>query len=311
MKKMNFKQKSIIFILLFITSLNNTLAKENKILVKVNNKIITSVDILNEINFLSFLNKEFGNINKNQQIQIAKNSLIKDKIKSIEILKFKKNLSLEDENFEKIMKNYFRNQNIDNQTDFEILFKKNNLDFEFVREKISIDTFWKGLIYEKFYRNVKIDESEIKKNILKKEKQNEYMLSEIVFTLNKEEKLNQKFQKITNMIKKRNFAEAALNFSVSDTSGNGGELGWIKENVLNKNIKNELKIINNGEFTNPIVIPGGFLILYKKQSREIKNSLDVNNEIKSIINKKTNDQLNRFSNIYLKKLRKNIQINEF
>jgi len=308
---MNFKQKSIIFILLFITSLNNTLAKENKILVKVNNKIITSVDILNEINFLSFLNKEFGNINKNQQIQIAKNSLIKDKIKSIEILKFKKNLSLEDENFEKIMKNYFRNQNIDNQTDFEILFKKNNLDFEFVREKISIDTFWKGLIYEKFYRNVKIDESEIKKNILKKEKQNEYMLSEIVFTLNKEEKLNQKFQKITNIIKKRNFAEAALNFSVSDTSGNGGELGWIKENVLNKNIKNELKIINNGEFTNPIVIPGGFLILYKKQSREIKNSLDVNNEIKSIINKKTNDQLNRFSNIYLKKLRKNIQINEF
>tara|TARA_B100001769_G_C22076716_1_gene579869 strand:+ start:332 stop:1258 length:927 start_codon:yes stop_codon:yes gene_type:complete len=308
---MNFKQKSIIFILLFITSLNNTLAKENKILVKVNNKIITSVDILNEINFLSFLNKEFGNINKNQQIQIAKNSLIKDKIKSIEILKFKKNLSLEDKNFEKIMKNYFRNQNIDNQTDFEILFKKNNLDFEFVREKISIDTFWKGLIYEKFYRNVKIDESEIKKNILKKEKQNEYMLSEIVFTLNKEEKLNQKFQKITNIIKKRNFAEAALNFSVSDTSGNGGELGWIKENVLNKNIKNELKIINNGEFTNPIVIPGGFLILYKKQSREIKNSLDVNNEIKSIINKKTNDQLNRFSNIYLKKLRKNIQINEF
>ena len=137
------------------------------------------------------------------------------------------------------------------------------------------------------------------------------MLSEIVFTLNKEEKLNQKFQKITNMIKKRNFAEAALNFSVSDTSGNGGELGWIKENVLNKNIKNELKIINNGEFTNPIVIPGGFLILYKKQSREIKNSLDVNNEIKSIINKKTNDQLNRFSNIYLEKLRKNIQINEF
>ena len=308
---MNFKQKSIIFILLFITFLNNTLANENKILVKVNNKIITSVDILNEINFLSFLNKEFGNINKNQQIQIAKNSLIKDKIKSIEILKFKKNLNLEDENFEKIMKNYFRNQNIDNQTDFEILFKKNNLDLEFVREKISIDTFWKGLIYEKFYRNVKIDESEIRKNILKKEKQNEYMLSEIVFTLNKEEKVNQKFQKIANMIKKRNFAEAALNFSVSDTSGNGGELGWIKENVLNKNIKNELKIIKDGEFTNPIVIPGGFLILYKKQSREIKNSLDVNNEIKSIINKKTNDQLNRLSNIYLKKLRKNIQINEF
>ena len=107
---------------------------------------------------------------------------------------------------------------------------------QFAREKNLIDSFWKALIYEKFNKNVKIDESEIKKNILEKEKQKEYLLSEIVFTLNKEEKLDQKLEKITNIIKKRNFTEAALNFSVSDTS-NGGNLGWIKENVLNKKIK--------------------------------------------------------------------------
>ena len=308
---MNLKQKLIIIFLLSISFFNNALAKENKILVKVNNEIITSVDILNEIKFLSYVNKEFINIEKNQQIQIAKNSLIKDKIKYLEILKFKTNLNLEDENFERIMKNYFRNQNIQNLEDLEILINNINLDMEFVREKISIDSFWKALIYEKFNRNVKIDETEIKKNILEKEKQKEYLLSEIVFTLNKEEKLDQKLEKITNIIKKRNFTEAALNFSISDTSGNGGDLGWIKENVLNKKIKNELKNINTGEFTSPITIPGGFLILYKKDSREIKNTLDVNDEIKSIINRKTNDQLNRFSNIYLKKLRKNIQINEF
>ena len=308
---MNLKQKLIIIFLLSISFFNNALAKENKILVKVNNEIITSVDILNEIKYLSYVNKEFINIEKNQQIQIAKNSLIKDKIKYLEILKFKTNLNLEDENFERIMKNYFRNQNIQNLEDLEILINNKNLDMEFVREKILIDSFWKALIYEKFNRNVKIDESEIKKNILEKEKQKEYLLSEIVFTLNKEEKFDQKLEKITNIIKKRNFTEAALNFSVSDTSSNGGDLGWIKENVLNKKIKNELKNINTGEFTSPITIPGGFLILYKKDSREIKNSLDVNDEIKSVINRKTNDQLNRFSNIYLKKLRKNIQINEF
>ena len=308
---MNLKQNLIIIFLLFISFFNNALAKENKILVKVNNEIITSVDILNEIKFLSYVNKEFINIEKNQQIQIAKNSLIKNKIKFLEILKYKTNLNLEDENFEKIMKNYFRNQNIENLEDLETLISYKNLDMEFVREKISIDSFWKALIYEKFNKNVKIDQSEIKKNILEKEKQREYLLSEIVFTLNKEEKLDQKLEKITNIIKKRNFTEAAFNFSISDTSGNGGDLGWIKENVLNKKIKNELKNINTGEFTSPITIPGGFLILYKKDSREIQNSLDVNNEIKSIINRKTNDQLNRFSNIYLKKLRKNIQINEF
>ena len=307
---MNLKQKLILLILISITNFHNTLAKENKILVKVNNEIITTIDISNEIKFLSYANKEFRNIEKNQQIQIAKNSLIKDKIKSIEILKFRKNLILEDKNFEKIIKNYFGNQNIETSKDLEILFN-DDLDIEFIREKISIDTFWKGLIYEKFHKNVKINELEIKKNILEKEKQKEYLLSEIVFTLNKDEKLNQKLKQITNIIKKRNFTEAVYKFSISDTSSNGGELGWIKENVLNKKIKNELKNINKDEITNPISIPGGFLILYKKNSRDITNNLDIKNEIKSIINRKTNDQLNRLSNIYLKKLRKNIQINEF
>ena len=307
---MKLQQKITIFILLFILFFNNSIANENKILVKVNNKIITSVDILNEIKFLSFVNKEFKNIEKNQQIEIAKNSLIKDKVKSIEILKFRKNFDLEDKSFEKIIKNYFRNQNIENLVQFESLLKKNDLDIEFIREKISIDSFWRGLIYEKFNKNVKIDKVEIKKNILEKEKQNEYLLSEIVFTLNPEEKLDQKFEKIGDLIKKRNFAEAALNFSVSDTSVDGGKLGWIKENVLNKKIKNELRIINNGEYTNPIIIQGGFLILYKENFREIKKKLDINNEIENIILKKTNDQLNRLSNIFLKKLRKNIQIYE-
>ena len=199
---MKLQQKFIVFIFFFILFFNNSIANENKILVKVNNKIITSVDILNEIKFLSFVNKEFKNIEKNQQIEIAKNSLIKEKVKSIEILKFRKNFDLEDKSFEKIIKNYFRNQNIENLIQFESLLKKNDLDIEFIREKISIDSFWRGLIYEKFHKNVKIDKVEIKKNILEKEKQNEYLLSEIVFTLNAEEKLNQKFEKIGGLIKK-------------------------------------------------------------------------------------------------------------
>lgn len=307
---MKLKKKIIIYVFILLNIINNAPAKENKILTKVNNEIITTIDLLNEIKFLSFVNKEFENIEKNQQIEIAKNSLIKDKIKSIEILKFKKNINLGDKNFERVLKNYFQNRNINNLDDYRILFKNINLDFEFVREKISIDTFWKTLIYEKFYKDVKIDTSEIKRSISEKEKQNEYLISEIVFTLDENENFKQKVKKINDYINEKNFAEAALNFSISDTSNNSGKLGWIKENALNKKIKNELKNINKGEFTNPIVIPGGFLILKKEDVREIKISLDINRETKNIINKKTNDQLNNLSNIYLKKLRKNIQINE-
>ncbi len=307
---MKSKIKILIFLIFFIILGSNSNGKENKILVKVNNEIITTIDILNEIKFLSLVNKEFKKIDKDQQIKIAKNGLIREKIKSIELLKFKKNLNLDDKIFEQILKNYFIDQDIKNLDQYKIFLGNNNLNIDFVRDKISIDTFWKAFIYEKFHKNVKIDEDEIKKNILQKEKQIEYLLSEIVFLLEKNEKLDEKLQIIKKLIQEKNFAEAAFSFSISDTSNNGGKLGWIKENVLNKEIKKELRNISIGEFTNPIVIPGGFLILYKEMAKEIKNNYDLEKEIKIIINKKTNDQLNRFSNIYLGKLKKNIQINE-
>ena len=302
--------KIILIVLILTSTLSNSFSAENKILVKINNKIITTVDVLNEIKFLSFINKDFKKIEKNQQIQIAKNSLIKEKIKSIEILKFKQNLNLEDKIFEQVAKKYFIDQDLRDLDDYNAFINRNNLDIAFIKQKITIDTFWRGLIYEKFHKNIKIDLSQIKKDISVMEKQNEYFLSEIVFNLSKDETLNQKLKKITNMIKNKNFAEAAFNFSISDTTNKGGKIGWIKEGVLNSRIKKELRNIKIGELTNPIVIPGGFLILKKEDSRQTKKNLDIEKETKSIIDKKTNDQLNRLSNIYLNKLRRNIQINE-
>ena len=103
--------KKIIFVFLFnlIFFANSALSSENKIILKLNNEIITTVDILNEIKFLSIMNKEFKNIEKNKKIEIAKNSLIKQKIKFIEISKFKENINLEDNILEDIVKSYFRN----------------------------------------------------------------------------------------------------------------------------------------------------------------------------------------------------------
>ena len=88
---------------------------------------------------------------------------------------------------------------------------------------------------------MKIDINEIKKSILKKKIQKEYLLSEIVLNIEDKEKFDTKIQIIKKTIKDKNFAEAALNFSVSDSSKNGGKLGWIKENVLNNKIINEIK----------------------------------------------------------------------
>ncbi len=302
----------IIFLLIFflILNFNKALSKENKILLKLNNEIITTVDILNEIKFLSIINSQFKNIDKNKKIEIAKNSLIKQKIKFIELSKLRQNIELEDNVFEEVAINYFRNLKINNIENLEIFFEKENLNIEFIRKKISINTYWNQLIYNKFSKNVKINKAEIEKALKNKKKQTEYLLSEIVFEIENNENLNEKIKLINKVISEKNFAEAAFNYSVSDTAKDGGKLGWIKEEILNTKIKNEIKITKLGNFTKPIVIPGGFIILNIENIREIEKNIDIEKELKNIIEQKTNDQLNKFANIYINKLKKDVQFNE-
>jgi len=304
------KKNIISLIIIFLLTITEVNSNENKILFKLNNDIITTVDILNEIKFLSTINKEFNNLDKNKKIEIAKNSQIRQKIKYIEILKFKKNLNLDDNILENIIKNYFINLKIKDLKELETFFKEQNLNTKFVKEKIVTDFLWKSLIYEKFSKNVTINKNEIKTNIAKMETQKEYLISEIVFEISENKELNKKINSIKKMINEKTFSEAAFTYSISDTSKNGGKLGWVKESMLSRIIKNELKLFSIGEFTNPIVIPGGFLILYIEDIKEVKNEINKEEEIKNIIEKKTNDQLNLFSNIYLNKIKKTIQINE-
>ena len=113
-----------LFIVFFIFFSKPILSKENKILLKLNNEIITSVDILNEIKYLTILNSNFSSIAKKEKIKIAKNSLIRQKVKNIEIKKYKKNLEIEDNIFENIIKNYFFNLQIEKNKDFNFFFKK-------------------------------------------------------------------------------------------------------------------------------------------------------------------------------------------
>ena len=139
---MYFKKVFIIILFFIALFVSKSFGKENKILIKINNEIITTIDILNEIKFLSMMNKEFTDIKQNRKIEIAKNSLIKEKIKFIEISKFKKNLNIENNIYENIVKNYFKNIKIDNLEDLEIFLKKKELNSNFIKDKIAINTLW-------------------------------------------------------------------------------------------------------------------------------------------------------------------------
>ena len=303
--------KILIFIFFcFLILFNKALAEDNKILLKVNNEIITSIDILNEIEYLSIINDQFKKTETNVQIKIARNSLIKEKVKMIELLKYKEDLKIDDNLLENIIIKYFSGLNIKSISDFDKLFKGIQVNPDFVKNKITIETLWNQLIYSKFYKSVKINEDDIKKRILTKKIISEYLLSEILINFDNNEDYNSKIELVKKTIKEKSFSEAALIYSVSDSAAKGGKLGWIRENILNKNIRDEINSINIGEVSNPIVVPGGSLILYKEDLRKIEKKINLDNEIKTIIEKKTNEQLNRLSTIYFNKIKKNIFINE-
>ena len=297
-----------IFLLLSLTLANSF---ENKILFKINNEIITSLDILNELQYLQIINKEFQNIKKEEAFQISKNSLVREKIKEIEIRRIINEIKIKDEVFNNLIKNYFREFKIGSIPEFEKFFLSRNINPNIIRKKITLEILWNQLIYKKYQKNVKINKQLIIDDLKKNDKQSEFLISEILFNINENEDLKDKFNVINNSIKENNFSKTALQYSISDTANKGGKLGWIKESILSKNILNELKKLKIGENTNPILVPGGFLILKLLDLREIKKDFDLNKEVKKIVDEKTNQQLNRFSNIYFNKVKKDIIINEF
>ena len=301
------KKIFFIFILLIFTFKNNfLLANENKILFKVNNEIITSIDIAKEINYLNLINKDFKNLKKNKSFEIAKDSLIREKIKEIELKKVVEELVVDEKLLNNLSISYFKKQGVNSISDFNNFFKRNDIDPNLIKKKITLEILWNQLIYAKFKQNIKIDKNQIKKSLLNNNKQKEYLLSEILFNINDNEKLIEKYEIIKKDINEKNFSGAAIIHSISDSVKNGGNIGWVKETFLSPNIKKKLVNLENGDITSPIVIPGGFLILKIENTREIDVEFDLEQEIQNIIKKKTNEQLNQLSNIYFNKIKKNI-----
>ena len=297
----------IAYIVFFFT---NLWALENKILFKVDNKIITSIDIYNELKYLEIINKEFKDTSQKKAFEIAKRSLIREKIKEIELSKVFKELKIESEFLDKMIINYFKSFEINNISDFEIYFASKEINPDSIKKKISLEILWNQFIYSKFKENIKIDKELIRNDLLNKNKKKEFLLSEILFNLDKNEKLNDKIILLEREIKNNGFSKTALSYSNSDTANKGGKLGWVNETILNTKIKEKVKKTKVGNFTKPIVIPGGFLILKIEDVREVENISDLNLEINKVVKIKTNEQLNQFSNIYFNKVRKNTTINE-
>ncbi len=304
---MNLGKKLIVLFVLILLPVN-TYSFENKILFKVNDRIITSVDILNETKFLGLINKNFVNLDQFQKFEIAKNSIIKERVKENELKKIFKELKIDKEYLNEVIIDYFSKFKINSLEKIKELLDNNNLEIERIKKKITIQVLWNQLIFNKFSDSVKINKQSIREEINSKRKNEEYLISEIVFNVKNKQEVNKKFDLINKEIKKNSFANAAIIYSISETSINGGEIGWVNHNSLSENIKKELINTGIGQVTKPIKIPSGFIILKVEDKRISEAEIDFSKELEKIIKVKTNEQLNQFSNIYFNKIKKNAKI---
>ncbi|WP_440910313.1 peptidylprolyl isomerase [Candidatus Pelagibacter sp.] len=308
-KKKNFKFSSILFLFIFLLNAE-AFSFENKIILKINNKIITTIDILNEVKYLKALNPNINNLDKDKIYDIAKNSLIREKIKETEISKLKE-LQISDDYINSIIEQVFSRIGIKDKETFINYLKNFDIDISIVEKKLTNEAIWNRLIFEKYNAQIKIDENEIKENLkLIKKKSISYLLSEIVFDVKDKNQQKNLIDKIKKSIKENGFKNTALIYSISDSSKTGGKLGWVNENTISKKIVNELNKIKKNQYTNPIVIPGGYLILYVEDIREIEKKIDIDEEYKVKVRNLQTLQLNQYSNIFFNKIKKNINIDE-
>ena len=286
------------------------LSIENKIMLKINNQIITTIDVYQEANYLKALNPNIQNLDKKKILDIARSSLIREKIKEIELSKYKKN-EINPKYLEQMIQSIYTKINLENKSEFKKYVKNFGIDMEIIEKKLQIETRWNQLIYKKFFSKLKIDKESIRKNIdANREKSISFLLYEIVFSIDKDNQNNEVFNSIEKSILKEGFENAAAIYSISESSKTGGNLGWVNENNINNKILKNVNTLEIGQHTKPILIPGGFLILQLKDKKNVEKKINIEKELVLRIRSLQNQQLNQYSNIYFKKIKKDILINE-
>ncbi len=304
---MNLKKYKIFFLIvvIYLTAFN---ASEIRIVLRIDNVIITNIDLENEINYLKIQNPKINKLNIDDIKELSKKSLIKQIIKKSETdkyFKIEKNLSFG----EKLVEQNYLNKGFQNISEFKIFLKNQNLQYEIFKEKLMIENLWNTLIYEKFKNKVKIDDKKIRERIkefINKKKVNyEYNLSEILFDVDTDFKL------LKNFIKEHGFEAAAGKYSISETSLSDGKIGWIKIDNLTNEIKSIINNLKKGEISKPLKISNGYLIIKVNDIRKLKNKFNLDEEVKKQINFEQNRQLKNLSLNFYKKLKQNRIIYEY
>jgi peptidyl-prolyl cis-trans isomerase SurA len=303
--------KNYLLIIFLCFALNCARSIESKIIHNIENEVITNIDIKNEFKYLIALNNSLEELDKDKLLNISNQSIIREKIKKIEILKNFKEIKLNEDYYELLLKNIYTRLNLKSINEFEIYLKNYDLKIEDVKTKIAIDVLWNDLIIQKYNSKIAINKTEIKKEILKNSKiqLKEYQLAEIIFEVTDKKEIEKKYNQIVESINNIGFENSAATYSFSESAKIGGDIGWINENSLNDNIRRNINSLQIGEITKPMILSNGILVLKLVNTKNSEATVDIENELKKAINYERNRQLNQYSKIYYNKIKKNLDFN--
>ena len=303
--------KTYLFIFLFFLIFNKAYSIETKIINKIQDEIITNIDIKNEFKYLVALNSKLKNLDKKKILDISNESIIREKIKKIEISKHYKKIEITEDYMDFLLEKIYLKLNLKSLNEFEIYIKDYDLTLNEVKRKITIDALWNKLIIKKYISQININENQIRDKINKNQnvKVKEYKLSEIIFKVENKEEIKKNYNKITQSIIEIGFENSASIYSISQSAKTGGDIGWISENSLNNKIKKNIDHLKIGEISKPIILSTGILLLKVVDSRSSDLNVDLEVESKKAIDYERNRQLNQYSEIYYNKIKKNLDFN--
>ena len=301
MRKYFTKLIFISFVLFFFNT--KVISIENKIIAKVENSVLTSHELKNKIRITLVLsNQEISQNNINDIKSNVLSSLLNLKIKKLELDKYKVNINQIDAS--KHLSSISSND-IDGLKE---KFKRNNLDFNLFLNEIRIELAWRQFIFRIYNNKVSVDEKDIDfelSRIIENESIiEEFKLSEIEVYVENEEPIENQISFILDQVQKIGFEDTAKKFSISSSSVNKGDLGWINGKSFSKKIFKIVENMQPGDISKPIRNPNSvlFLKLMDKKSSQI-SELDKDKIKNKLINQKKNELFNSYSNSHLSKLK--------
>ena len=306
---MKILSKYFLFIFLIFFFENAKTLSDTKIVVKIDDKIISSYDVKNKINTnLKLRNLEINQSNIDKMKNLALQELIEFKIKENEILKY---LTIDIESMD--ISKQLESISSGNVELFKKNFLNNGLDYDAFLYELKVQAAWQNLIFLLFKDKVKIDENEIVNELKNFNNKNlnikEFNLLELEATFNSPKEKEEKINKIKNSINEIGFEGSVSIYSESETAVNGGKLGFISEKLLSNEILKKLKNLNEGDVSDPIVRLNKIIFLKIKKIKLSKNdNIDTEQFKNNIIAKRKNDLFNLYSKSHLSKLKNNSYI---